>query len=819
MLKAAQSPLPENNQIQRPKSGRKALLPKNPPATTPIITPQKVKPTKPNAAERIDVSLVDNNGVNKENVHVQLPLFVADPVKIDPVKVEDFDLSLAEELNAIREKRERLKRDKEETEKMLGERELVLDMQMKELRNRGEMQKMLEMEVDRLYRLNQLKVSCMGAQLVWIGEDKLSDAFSVAIEIPPSGLDVDEELDEAVDFFAPECPGRYISYWRMASPPGKKFGQWVWVLIQVDASSKEMPYDGFCVFNLNLPPVSYSIHSPEIISVSPVPMVEDTLSDGENFNEASAVHLQCCRITPSSRGNFISYPNIDVSELADPVVPSPPASTVTLVQTQDVEGKSEVEETLLKDLEEMGFKQVDLNKEILRLNEYDLEKSVDDLCGVSAVVCRENEQNTILEFCKRCVEQESSGSMYICGCPGTGKSLIMEKVKDALVGWAKEAGFQPPDVVSINCTSLVNSADIFSKILGKSPQRKKNSGSSSPLKVLQNSYSPKPPASGLKMTLIVADEMDYLITKDRSGLHDIFMLTTLPFSRCILIGVANAIDLTDSFLPKLQSLNCRPCVITFRAYSKDQIIAILQQRLAVLPYIVLQPQALELCARRVAAASGDLRKALCVCRSAIEMLEAEIRDSAENLNPTFVDGRICHGDTFGKQDNQFVRVDHMALALSKAYKSPVVDTIQSLPQHQQIILCSAVKLFCGRKKKDTTISELNKYYVEFCKSTLIPPLPIMELSNMCGVLADQGLIKLGQAREDKLRRVMLKVDEADINFALQPYSCLIHNGSPAMQESPALMLMILSSEKTMLRLAFGKRVSVGGSSVTLWTTN
>ncbi|CAI9109182.1 OLC1v1008956C1 [Oldenlandia corymbosa var. corymbosa] len=385
----------------------------------------------------------------------------------------------------------------------------------------------------------------------------------------------------------------------------------------------------------------------------------------------------------------------------------------------------------------------------------------------SAVVCRENEQNTILEFCKRCVEQESSGSMYICGCPGTGKSLIMEKVKDALVDWAKEGAFQPPDLVSINCTSLVNSTDVFSKILGKSPQRKKNSGSSSPLKILQNSYSLKPPASGLKMTLIIADEMDYLITKDRSVLHDLFMLTTLPFSRCILIGVANAIDLADRFLPKLQSLNCKPRVITFRAYSKDQIIAILQQRLAVLPYIVFQPQALELCARRVAAASGDLRKALCVCRSAIEMLEAEIRDSAENLDPAFVDGRICHGDTFGKQDNQFVRVDHMALALSKAYKSPVVDIIQSLPQHQQIILCSAVKLFRGSKKKDTTISELNKCYVEFCKSTLIPPLSIMELSNMCRVLADQGLIKLGQAREDKLRRVMLKVDEADINFALQ----------------------------------------------------
>ena len=55
-------------------------------------------------------------------------------------------------------------------------------------------------------------------------------------------------------------------------------------------------------------------------------------------------------------------------------------------------------------------------------------------------------------------------------------------------------------------------------------------------------------------------------------LHDLFMLTTLPFSSCILIGMTCRkcvikslfhsylsfllIDLADRFLPKLQSLNC-----------------------------------------------------------------------------------------------------------------------------------------------------------------------------------------------------------------------------------------------------------------------
>ncbi|XP_027066716.1 uncharacterized protein [Coffea arabica] len=155
MLKAAQSPL-SDHQIQRPKSGRKPLQPKNSPATPVVITPHQ-KPKQNAATDRIEVSVLDNDS-NKENVN---PLF-ATPVKNEEFRIEQFDSSLAEELSAIREKLERLRIEKEKTEKMLSERDLVLDLQMNELHKRGEAQKMLEIEVDRLYRLKQLKLSCMG---------------------------------------------------------------------------------------------------------------------------------------------------------------------------------------------------------------------------------------------------------------------------------------------------------------------------------------------------------------------------------------------------------------------------------------------------------------------------------------------------------------------------------------------------------------------------------------------------------------------------------------------------------------------------------
>ncbi|KAK4271151.1 hypothetical protein QN277_019887 [Acacia crassicarpa] len=386
----------------------------------------------------------------------------------------------------------------------------------------------------------------------------------------------------------------------------------------------------------------------------------------------------------------------------------------------------------------------------------------------STIVCREDEQNMVFEFCKSCVEHKKAGSIYICGCPGTGKSLSMEKVKKLLVDWAKQAGFLQLDVLSVNCTSLANTSDIFSKMLGlNQPQGKKTEASS--LQQLQSLYSQK--SSGQKMILMVVDELDYLITKDRAVLHDLFTLTTFPFSRCILIGISNAIDLADRFLPRLKSLNCKPIIVTFRAYSKDQILSILKERLRELPYTVFQHQALELCARKVAASSGDMRKALCICRSAIEMLEAEIRESIglseisleEKASPR---QNIASDPNHVKQEFDAVRIDHVALALSKTYRSPLVDTIQSLPHHQQIILCSSMKQFRGAKK-DTILGELYKSYTGICKSSLIPPAGILEFSNMCRVLNDQGLIKLGPSREDKLKRVTLNIDEADVTFALQ----------------------------------------------------
>jgi next to BRCA1 gene 1 protein len=75
----------------------------------------------------------------------------------------------------------------------------------------------------------------------------------------------------------------------------------------------------------------------------------------------------------------VSYPLIDLSPTPAVADPSPSARLEVPIQPPTYKS----EDLLLKELEEMGFKQINLNKEVLRLNKYDLEQSVEDLCGFS----------------------------------------------------------------------------------------------------------------------------------------------------------------------------------------------------------------------------------------------------------------------------------------------------------------------------------------------------------------------------------------------------------------------------------------------------
>ncbi|XP_048611973.1 cell division control protein 6 homolog [Brassica napus] len=57
------------------------------------------------------------------------------------------------------------------------------------------------------------------------------------------------------------------------------------------------------------------------------------------------------------------------------------------------------------------------------------------------------------------------------------------------------------------------------------------------------------------------------------------------------------------------------------------------------------------------------------------------------------------------EDQVVKKMNHMVTSLANTFKSPLVDTIQSILQHQQIVVCSAAKAF-RESKKDISIALL-----------------------------------------------------------------------------------------------------------------
>ena len=114
------------------------------------------------------------------------------------------------------------------------------------------------------------------------------------------------------------------------------------------------------------------------------------------------------------------------------------------------------------------------------------------------------------------------------------------------------------------------------------------------------------------MVLLVVDEMDALRSA-RHVLYDLFEWASAKESTLVLIGIANTMDLMENHLTKLSSLQCRPQVCVFQAYTHQQLVTILTTRLrasSVNPDDVFDPNAVELLARKVKTRSGDAREFL-----------------------------------------------------------------------------------------------------------------------------------------------------------------------------------------------------------------
>ena len=100
-----------------------------------------------------------------------------------------------------------------------------------------------------------------------------------------------------------------------------------------------------------------------------------------------------------------------------------------------------------------------------------------------------------------------------------------------------------------------------------------------------------------------------------------------------------------------------------------------------------------------------------MCTDALQLCvdEARLRyDSIEREGCVILDnGDVVEGPALATLPPiHKIKVSHMARAVSKIFQNPVVETIRALPQQQQMILCSCVRVFGERTDFNKSAKEI-----------------------------------------------------------------------------------------------------------------
>lgn len=239
------------------------------------------------------------------------------------------------------------------------------------------------------------------------------------------------------------------------------------------------------------------------------------------------------------------------------------------------------------------------------------------------LIGRDQERNQLKAFIADSANAGCGGCLYISGPPGTGKSALVGEILSDLTA------HEDLVISTVNCIAFKAANEVFGKLAQDlcacgTPRIKAE-------KALASIFTPRKDSG--KRFIVMLDEIDHLLTTDLEALYSLFEWSLRPASNLTLIGIANALDLTDRFLPRLKARNLKPQLLSFRPYTAPQIASIITSRLQSLmlsnsgsstPYTpFLHPAAIQLCSKKVASQTGDLRKAFNIVCRAIDLIERE----------------------------------------------------------------------------------------------------------------------------------------------------------------------------------------------------
>ncbi|KAH8868225.1 Origin recognition complex subunit 1 [Schistosoma japonicum] len=368
---------------------------------------------------------------------------------------------------------------------------------------------------------------------------------------------------------------------------------------------------------------------------------------------------------------------------------------------------------------------------------------------------REQEFENIYTFIFNKLSQRSGGCMYISGIPGTGKTASVQAVLSTMHKLVADSCLESQ--LPVFQTIYVNGMrvsdpkqiyiQIYEQLTGLIATTKsacdlleKEFCSSTNKKLNHREVSEKP-------VILVIDELDLLCTRRQDILYSLFDWPTRHNNRRVLIvlAIANTMDLPERLLHPRVASRLGLTRLTFAPYSHEQLSQIVRHRLSSLSNI-LQPKALELAARKVAAVSGDVRRALDICKRA-----AEIVSSSEKTNKE-------------------IDISHINAALKEMFVTPKSDAICACSLYEKLFLRAVIAEFQARSTEEARLDRCIRQMSALCRLEGVPCPTTSEVFAICASLGAHKLLLTERSRYDIAMLVRLNCTKSDILYCLNSQS-------------------------------------------------
>jgi archaeal cell division control protein 6 len=333
---------------------------------------------------------------------------------------------------------------------------------------------------------------------------------------------------------------------------------------------------------------------------------------------------------------------------------------------------------------------------------------------------------------------EKTSNLFLYGNTGTGKTLSILKVKEALqkrMQKAENSNFELK-IHYLNC-KLKQVADTEYRILAE----------------LIRQLGGNVPATGLptqevysrfinlidsekQLVVLILDEIDQVVKKiSNNFLYNLTRLNSeLSKSQISIVGISNDLTFLDNVDPRVKS-SLSEEEIVFPPYNALQIQDILTKRVeGAFKEGILEDGVIQKCAAYAARESGDVRRALDLIR-----VSGELAERNSSLKITVV---------------------HIDEAKNKIEKDKILDIVSSHPKQFQIVLYSIIKLSEEKKNEPFFTGDIYNYYQNLCSIYKIEPLTQRRVGDIIQEFDMLGIINvrvISKGRGGRMREIRLSI--------------------------------------------------------------